>query len=335
MKAGNEDLLIQRVARAVPARRDAAANFGLALGIGDDATILASDKGKEWLVSCDAFIEGVHFLPDVHPPDSVGYKALVRATSDLAAMGAAPRLFLLTLSLPAKRTGGWLDEFLRGLARAARYLGMLLAGGDTTTGALIGISVTVLGQLDLRSPAVTRSGACPGDRIYVSGRLGRAQLGLELVRKGYAKKPSLARILRPHFYPHVRVELGRWLCHSRTASAMIDLSDGLSSDLARLCRASGVGARISTDRIPAVSLSPELSRLLPHRTTPLQMALHGGDDYELLFTVSPRKEKRLRAAPDFRALTCIGQITRDRHVLLVNARDHAQPLTAGGWDPFR
>src|SRR5271156_3256850 len=153
------------------------------LGIGDDAAILAPGRNVEWVLSCDAFLDGVHFLAKSYPPDSVGYKSLVRAASDLAAMGAEPRLFLLTLALPARLTGAWLDRFLRGMGRAARLLGIRLAGGDTTKSATGSITITVLGEV-ARGLAVTRSGARPGDILCVSGRLGRAQLGLELARIG-------------------------------------------------------------------------------------------------------------------------------------------------------
>ena len=359
MKYESEDLLIQRiarVARTAPGRRPS--DWGLALGMGDDAAILNSRPNKEWVVSCDAFIEGIHFLADIHPADSIGYKALVRATSDLVAMGAEPRLFLLTLSLPRKRTGRWLDEFLGGLNRAARSLSMLLAGGDTTTWASIAVSVTVLGQIDrlagldrskgekkragnaYAGRALSRSGARPGDRIYVSGRLGTAQLGLELVRRGYRQRRNLAPILQPHLYPRLRVELGRWLAVNRVASAMMDLSDGLSSDLARLCRVSRVGAKLWTGRIPTIpdSVRLRLKGLPPGEALlrdRLQMALHGGDDYELLFTVSKRNERRLRSAPDFSALTGIGEITRDRQILLVHSDGLELPLKPAGWDPFR
>jgi thiamine-monophosphate kinase len=332
----DEDRLIHWIARAIrPRLSRSGGEYGLVLGIGDDAAILSSGRGDEWVVSCDAFIEGVHFLAGVHPADSVGYKALVRATSDLVAMGAAPRLFLLTLALPSGRSGKWLDGFLRGMRRAARSLDMVLAGGDTTANKSVNISVTVLGQVKPRR-ALTRSGARRDDLIYVSGKLGRAELGLELVRRGYVRQRRFATILQPHLYPRVRIELGRWLARNRIPSAMMDLSDGLSSDLTRLCRASNVGARISADRIPAVPLPPGIARLLPHRAIdPLQMALHGGDDYELLFTVPTQGVKRLRAAPGFSDLTCIGEITRDRRVLLVGDDGLATPLRAAGWDPFR
>ncbi len=337
-----EDQLIRKIARAVPSQigRDAR-DGGLALGIGDDAAILGSRPGDQWVVSCDSFMEGVHFLAKVHPADSVGYKALVRAASDLAAMGAAPKFFLLALALPAARTGRWLDEFLRGMRRAARFLGMCLAGGDTTTSRVVSISLTVFGQsargaTGTAAHPVTRSGARPSDRIYVTGRLGRAQLGLELLRRGRLKDRRFAPLLQPHLYPRIRVALGCWLARNHVPSAMMDLSDGLSSDLSRLCRASGAGARIWVDRIPSVSLPHALSKAAPLRgLDPLQMALHGGDDYELLFTVPVRKEKRLRTAPQFRELTCIGEITRDRRILLISSNHRATPLKPAGWDPFR
>jgi thiamine-monophosphate kinase len=287
------------------------------------------------VLSCDAFLEGVHFLAKTHPPDSVGYKSLARATSDLAAMGAVPRFFLLTLALPRERTGRWLEELLRGMGRAARSLGMRLIGGDTTKNVAVAVSITVLGEV-APGQAVTRSGALPGDLIYVSGTLGRAQLGLQLVLAGKGRRESLAAIVRPHLYPRIRVELGSWLARHRIASAMIDISDGLSSDLARLAEASGVGARVRADLIPAAPVAEAISRLLPRRRLdPLQMALHGGDDYELLFTVPRRKVKRLRAAPGFSNLTCIGAVAEDRRLLLVNRSGQTRALKPRGWDPFQ
>jgi thiamine-monophosphate kinase len=286
-------------------------------------------------LTCDAFLEGVHFLAGTHPPDSVGYKSLVRATSDIAAMGATPGFFLLTLALPRKRTGRWLDEFLRGMGRAARSLGMRLMGGDTTKSAEVAIGITVVGEVG-SGQLVTRSGARPGDLIYVSGILGRAQLGLELVLAGKGRQRGVAAVVRPHLYPRIRVELGCWLARHRIASAMMDISDGLSTDLARLAQASGVGARVRTDLIPAAPVPDAVSRLLPNRRfDPLQMALHGGDDYELLFTVPRRKAKRLRAAPGFAGLRCIGEITHGRRLLQVNRNGKTRELKAHGWDPFQ
>jgi thiamine-monophosphate kinase len=330
-----EGQLIERIRRAIPSRN----RGSLRLGIGDDAALISPRKGFKWVLSCDAFLEGVHFLVNRHPADSVGFKALARATSDLAAMGAQPRLFLLTLALPASRTGKWLDEFLRGMGRAARQFRMRIAGGDSTKSARISISITVLGEVG-RGLAVRRSGARPGDILCVSGRLGGAEIGLKMVQSGALKaskwneKESSSngkdrdRMLRPHLYPRIRVALGAWLATRGVASAMIDISDGLSTDLARLCAASRVGARIWAKRIPCVKVLPAL------KLDPLQMALHGGDDYELLFAVPRRKMRRLRRAPGSAEIVAIGKIEGGAKIMLVGDGGRAKILRPGGWDPF-
>jgi len=330
-----EAKLIKKIARALPSSSPRSGGSGLRLGIGDDAAIIVQNRGIDWVLSCDAFLEGVHFLADMHPADSVGYKALVRAASDLAAMGATPRLFLLTLALPSERTGKWLDEFLRGMGRAARSQGMRLAGGDTTKAESISISITVLGEVSA-GKAVRRSGARPGDIIYVSGKLGRAQLGLELMQRGAGGQMRFAEVVRPHLYPHIRVELGRWLAERRIASAMMDLSDGLSTDLERLTSASRVGGRIYAERIPHVTIPAGLGKFVPGiNPDSLHLALHGGEDYELLFTVSAHKVRQLSRAPEFRELTAIGEITGDKRIALVRPDGKAKPLASQGWDPFR
>jgi thiamine-monophosphate kinase len=329
-----EDQLIRRISRGVPSQSGRASGT-LRLGIGDDAAIVAPSGGVDLVLSCDAFLEGVHFLAKVHPPDSVGYKSLARATSDLAAMGATPRFFMLALALPVERTGEWLGEFLRGMGCAARSLGMRLIGGDTTKSGAVAINLTVLGEV-ASGRGLTRSGARAGDLIYVSGVLGRAELGLKLVLAGQGRQRSVAAIVRPHLYPRIRVALGAWLARRRIASAMIDISDGLSTDLTRLAEASGVGARVRIGLIPATPVPEPVSRLLGNRRlNPLQLALHGGDDYELLFTVPRRKVKRLRTAPGFAELTCIGEITPERRLLLVDRHGKAKALKPRGWDPFR
>lgn len=326
-----ENQLVARTARAIPSR----AGGMLQLGIGDDAAILRPRSGMDWVLTCDAFLEGIHFLPNVHPADSVGYKALARATSDLAAMGATPRLFLLTLAIPSNRTGAWLDGFLKGMAKAARELRLRLAGGDTTRGPKIFASITVLGEIG-GGKAIRRAGARPGDLIYVSGTLGRAQLGLELVRRGVGRDRKMREAVRPHLYPQIQIELGEWLARRGISSAMMDISDGLSTDLAKLCSASKVGARINAGRLPRVRIPEQIARLLPGRARdPLQLALHGGDDYGLLFTVPRKKEKLLRRAPEFHNLARIGEITRRRRIILVRESGRTEILRPLGWDPFR
>jgi thiamine-monophosphate kinase len=328
-----ERQLVEKIARALlPAR---VASSRLKLGIGDDAAIISPSGRSEWVLSCDTFLEDVHFRATAHPPDSVGYEALARATSDLAAMGAAPRYFLLTLALPTSRTGPWLGAFLKGMARAASELGITIIGGDTTRSRTVFVSITVLGEI-ARGRALTRSGAHPGDIIYVSGKLGRAQLGLELVLRGHARDRQLRGLVEPHLYPKIRIALASWLAQNQIATSAMDLSDGLSTDLARLCAASKVGARIYGSKVPKVVIpAAAASKLGKRNLDPLQLALHGGEDYELLFTVSPRQAKKLSRAPGSLALTAIGEITRNRKLMLVNNDGREMPLKPRGWDPFR
>jgi thiamine-monophosphate kinase len=319
-----ENDLVRRI-QAIGASRSHR-NSAVRLGIGDDAALLSERPGYEIILTCDWFLEGTHFLRNQHPADSVGWKCLARAVSDIAAMGGEPRCFLLSLALPETHTGRWLNEYLGGLRRAARKLRCPLAGGDTTRSRAILASVTVVGEIR-SGRALLRSGARPGDIIYVSGRLGEAELGLQrLGRLHRIKKDST---LSKHLYPEPRLALGRWLSDHQIATAMMDLSDGLSTDLPRLCQASGVGARLDASRIPVVRV-PNQS----NARTMLDLALNAGDDYELLFTVRPAKAGRVPRAIGGVGLTAIGEITRDTN-LFVQREGRGQPLAPGGWDPFR
>jgi thiamine-monophosphate kinase len=329
-----EGQLVGRIVQAVPSVIGHRGSGAVRFGIGDDSAILSPDGRNDWVLSCDAFLEGVHFLPRAHPPDSVGYKSLVRAASDLVAMGVSPRFFLMTVALPVSRIGIWLDGFLEGMARAARYLGMRLIGGDTSKSGSVSISITVLGEVS-RGRALTRAGAHAGDLIYVTGKLGRAQLGLELIRKNLAIRKGLRDVLRQHLYPRIPVKLGEWLARNQIATAMMDISDGLSTDLARLCSASGVGARIDPRQLPLIEIPATLFRAAGKlKLNPLQMALHGGDDYGLLFTVAPRQQRKLRHLANFLHVTCIGEVTSARKILLVSDEHSSTPLEPRGWDPF-
>ena len=283
------------------------------------------------ILTCDWFLEGTHFLRKRHPPDSVGWKCLARALSDIAAMGGVPRCFLLSLALPDTHTGRWLDEFLAGLGRASRKFRCVLAGGDTTRRKEISVSVTVVGEVET-GRAVARSGAGPGDLIYVSGRLGEAGLGLAVLRRGRGFPHPKNSLTNKHLYPEPRLALGQWLAEKRLASSMMDLSDGLSSDLLRLCAASGVGACLESGTIPCLR-TPDMAR--KYGLDPLQLALHGGDDYELLFTVPRRKAKLVPHAFQSIPLTPIGQIAKPSKLVLRDRNSREQLLAAGGWDPFR
>jgi thiamine-monophosphate kinase len=331
-----ETTIIKRIRRALPSR-DPARLGQLRIGIGDDAAVLRLSGKPDWVVTCDMFLENVHFLANAYPPDAVGYKALARATSDLAAMGSKPRYFLLSLALPSHRTGQWLDGMLAGMSRAARRFGLVLAGGDTAQNANVAFSITVLGEA-ARGRAVTRAGARPGDLIFVSGRLGAAQLGLELILRGLYKERRLRPLLQQQFNPPLRLELGKWLANPQRdaprglASAMIDTSDGLSTDLGHICAASGVGAKIYAERIPAVRIPAALAS---HGLDPSELALHGGEDYELLFTAPRRLARFVPKSFGGVPLTQIGEITRSRAVVLVDHRGGTSLLEPKGWDHFR
>ncbi|MHB8640381.1 MAG: thiamine-phosphate kinase [Candidatus Acidiferrales bacterium] len=329
-----ETKLITRLARRIPSVGRSGDRFAARLGIGDDAAVLRPSANLEWVISCDSSLEGVHFRAGVHPPESIGYKSLARAASDLTAMGTRPRYFLLALALPSAKTARWLDRFAAGMARATRELRIRLVGGDISKSPSVMISITVLGEV-VPGRAITRSGAQPGDLIYVSGQLGGAQLGLELILRGFAQRPQLRKYFQPHLYPKIPLDLAGTLAARRIPTAMMDISDGLSTDLARLCAASGVGARISSAKIPKIKMPAALARLHPQNLEALQLALHGGEDYGLLFTARPKSANQLRHLPSKIPVTCIGEITRKKQIILVHDNAAETPLPAEGWDPFR
>jgi thiamine-monophosphate kinase len=342
-----ESEIIQRIWSRLPTKRGRSKSSWLSLGVGDDAAVIrpsvlsGRDKhtASELVLSCDAFLENVHFLADTHPADTIGHKALARATSDLAAMGATPRFFMLSLALPANRSGKWLDAVLAGMARAAREFGMILIGGDTSQNVTVIMNFTVGGEV-AAGRALTRAGAQAGDAIYVSGRLGAAQLGLELIQRGLDRDSRWKRLLVPHLRPRIQLELGRWLAggskNQPIASAAIDTSDGLSTDLAHICEVSRVKAQIFAAQIPKVQVPVSLRR---QQFEPLELALHGGDDYQLLFTAS--LAHRIPASFRGTSITRIGEIVRGnsrrgRHLIeLVDASGQKSHLVAKGWDSFR
>ncbi len=317
-----EEKVVREIRKAFARQRSGS----LHVGMGDDAALWRAERGQETILTCDWFVEGTHFLRDKHPPDAVGWKSLARAASDIAAMGGTPKCFLLSLALPEDYTGKWLRSFLQGLRLASRTLGCQLAGGDTTRGNKILINTTVIGEVGARH-AVLRSGAQVGDLLYVSGTLGGAELGLrELRRQRGMGKASSNPFVCKHLYPEPRIALGQWLAKNHLATAMMDLSDGLSSDLPRLCSESGVGARVRYAFLPCVTRS--------HAKDATELALNGGDDYELLFAVRPRSVSKIGTKFRGLPLTHIGEITRQKKVL-VEQDGRWRPLIPGGWDPFR
>jgi thiamine-monophosphate kinase len=330
-KGQNEDSLLRKIAESSRSSRSGTAAPSVSLGIGDDAALFRPKPGYQTILTCDWFLEGTHFLLKKHPPDAIGWKCLARALSDVAAMGGAPRCFLLSLALPQTHTARWLDLFLAGLRRASSKFHCALAGGDTTRRNDILINITVVGEIP-SGRAVLRSGAREGDVLYVSGRLGEAELGLRLVQQSRRLASKKNPLTRKHLYPEPRLALGQWLVKNGLATAMMDLSDGLSSDLPRLCAASAVGACLEMAKIPLVRAADVA---LKHGHDPLQLALHGGDDYELLFTTAARKAKLLPKTFRGVSLTAIGEITRKRDLLVREEDGRTWQFLPCGWDPFR
>jgi thiamine-monophosphate kinase len=300
-------------------------------GIGDDCAILRLPAGRDSLVTTDFSLEGIHFRRDWHPPESIGHRCLARGLSDIASMGGDPVAAFLSLALPRSLPQAWVGRFLHGLMGLAEKFGVTLAGGDTAespNGILA--DIVVVGTVP-KGKAILRSAARPGDRIYVSGELGCSAAALQQMRlQQTAKKPR--RKLKPaeyprHFFPEPRIELARMLREKGLASAMIDTSDGLSTDLAHICEESGVGAEIEAEAIPRARVGKP-----PHEVD-IELALHGGEDYELLFT-APRNQtipSRIAGVP----VTQIGRITRTRKVVLRNRRGVAHKLHPQGWEHFR
>jgi thiamine-monophosphate kinase len=309
------------------------------IGIGDDAAALLLSPSSTLLATTDMLIEGVHF--DLRTTDlySLGWKAAAVNLSDIAAMGGVPRFCLTALGIPASLTVEDISEFYRGVNACLKKFGTVLVGGDTCSSrkGLI-VSVTVLGEVQTKH-AISRSGARPGDLLYVTGTLGDSGAGLEILKRGSGvrgqglgntKNAGARRLIEKHLRPVPRIADGRKLAAAGIASAMIDVSDGLSSDLGHLCAQSGAGAEVFADRIP---LSKELRSAKALKRPPLAYALSGGEDYELLFTVPPGKTKKLKAMQI--AATEIGIITRDRSMRLIDERGQGRPLTATGYDHFR
>lgn len=302
----------------------------LVTGMGDDAAVWRPRAGYETILTCDWFLQGTHFLPGRHSPQMVAYKSLARAISDIAAMGGEPRCFLLSLALPPARTGVWLDQFLSALRAAARTLHCPLAGGDTTRRREILINITVVGERQT-GRAILRSGARPGDAIFVTGILGEAEYGLRLLRSSSAKINARDPRLRRHLFPQPRVAAGQWLANHRLATAMMDLSDGLSSDLPKLCQASRVGARIMERNLPSVKIAENRRE----KFAAVELALHGGDDYELLFTVAKKDVARIPSKIGRVRVTQVGEITSGKQITVVRESRATVKLQSQGWDPFR
>jgi thiamine-monophosphate kinase len=314
-------------------RRMAVERGDVQVGIGDDAAVVRASAGRDLIVTADFSIEGVHFSRRIHPASSVGHRALARSLSDIGAMGGQPRFALVSLALSKRLPRRWVEQFYAGLASLAAAYGVTVIGGDTSLVAgEAAADVTMLGDIS-RGKALLRSGARPGDLVFVSGRLGQAELGLRLLRARSLRKDWMvtpktrAVAIRAHLYPEPRCALGKFLSGNRLASSAMDLSDGLSLDLSRLCQASGVGARLVEGQIPC----PEIAPIKEAR----RLALSGGEDYELLFTVPPARAARLPRVFQRMVLHQIGEITRPKQLVLIRLDGKEIPLQPAGYDHFR
>lgn len=329
-----EKALIAQVRRLARSAKNAA----VLTGIGDDCAVLRLSgsgrsrdgkrgRGNDTLVTTDFSLEGTHFRRDWHSPESIGHRCLTRGLSDIAAMGGEPVAAFLSLALPRALPQNWVGCFTRRLLSLAKKYKVTLAGGDTAEspdGILA--DIVVVGMVP-RGKAVLRSGARPGDRIYVSGELGGSAAAVWRLQKNPERKLNPREYPR-HFFPEPRIELGRILREKGLASSMIDTSDGLSTDLAHICEESGVGAELQVESIPRASVGK------PSREVDLQFALHGGEDYELLFTAPLHKRVPSRIAGV--AITQMGHITSGRgSIFLMNRDGVGFELHPQGWEHFR
>jgi thiamine-monophosphate kinase len=310
---------LQRVARWVPPGT-------AAVGIGDDAAVVDVTPGSSVVATADALVEGVHFRWDWSPPDDVGYKSITANVSDLAAMGARPRWLLLTICAPPSTSEEALRDLYGGVEAACADYGTELIGGDTVSAERFVIVVTALGEI--AGDPLRRSGAKTGDVLAVTGELGRAAAGVNLLLSQDPKKVSpedALTCMKAHTRPVARVAEGMALRRSGVHAA-IDVSDGLASDVRRLVEASGVGAEIDVDRLP---VAPETRRIADARGWDVErMVLGGGEDYELLVALPPEQIGSLEVD-----LIEVGRVVEDGVWLLRDGR--REPLGAEGWDHFK
>lgn len=325
--------LIDRLARSLAVSPVAPAAGSVELAIGDDASVLRFPAGTELVATADALIEEVHFRRDWSRPEDIGWKSLAVNVSDLAAMGARPLAALVTIALPAEVPVRWVDRYYQGLRECAAEYGCPIAGGDTVRSPHhIALSITAFGSV-AAGRAVRRSGARVGDLLCVTGVLGDSGAGLELLRQGRGKSRKYAELLERHCRPRARAAAGSALAEAGLPTAMMDLSDGLGSDLGHLTRASGVGACVETERLPISDPARQAARELG--LDPVRWALFGGEDYELLFTVPPARfaEVPPTLGPLGVVATIVGEITPEG--LTVRTEDGREaPLRAEGFAHF-
>ena len=316
----------------------------LRLGIGDDAAIVRAAKGEEIVVTTDFSLEGVHFRREWHTAESVGHRCLARGLSDVAAMGARPVAAFLSMAVPeelltVRRGRSWLDRFFDGFLVLAKRYDVPLAGGDTArpAGELACFDVIVLGAVK-RGRAWLRSGAKTGDFIYVTGALGGAAAELMALERSPQRFAQLKKAMdgHPHLYPEPRLDVARKLAALGLVHAAIDVSDGLSTDLTHICEESDLGAEIDAAAIPVHRMAIEAERK-GWAASAMELALHGGEDYELLFTAAQEAKVTRRVAGV--EVTRIGRMVplpkgRRARVRMRDANGRLIAIEARGWEHF-
>ncbi|MGE0449193.1 MAG: thiamine-phosphate kinase [Vicinamibacterales bacterium] len=323
--------LVARIQRQLPP-----APAWLVVGIGDDAAVVEPERNRLEVLTTDIVIDGVHVDRRFTPPDAIGHRALAANLSDLASMGAAPRAALLSLALPIDLSCDDFDAIVAGVATLAVRERVVVAGGNLTrTPGPLTIDIAVTGTVKRRS-VLTRSGARPGDLVYVTGTIGAATAGLDMLRRALGADAAVSKgattdspCVERYFRPEPRVRAGLLLGRNRAATACIDLSDGLADGLARIAEASGVGIAVEAAAVP---VDPSARAWFAATDVDaLTAALTGGDDYELLLTVNPRHRRRLRAVVESGgvALTRIGTCTAGAGVMLHEAGQEPRPIPAG------
>lgn len=299
---------------------------GLSIGIGDDAAVIKF-QDKNLILTKDLLIEDIHFITKLHPPFLLGRKSLSVNLSDIAALGGRPEYALLGLGLPSSARPKWIEQFFFGFKSVADGFGVSLVGGDITQARKRTISVTLIGK---GRNIIKRSGAKPGQFLFVSGTLGDSKQGLILLKKGYrlGRDKKVTRLLKAFLDPAAQVTLGQDLARLRAASAMIDLSDGLSVDLNHLCQESACGAELEVKSLP---ISPELRN---QQRRAVDYALHGGEDYQLLFSVPPPRVGDVEKLREKYRLTCIGKMIKGKTIYVIDKQGHRRRLEIKGYQHF-
>ncbi len=308
----NERDLIACITELAPARTD----DSLLLAMGDDCAVVRKDGKHVLLYSTDALIEKVHFDLAWHPPFLLGRKAVSVNVSDVAAMGGQPRYLLFSLGLPRDFADQWACELSKGVVDACNEYGCILIGGDTVASpGGVSLGLTVIGEMK-EGQVLYRAGAREGDVVLVSGQLGSSAVGLALCGHGYTDKTEFAELYRAHLDPRARVNLGKLLAASGLVHAMMDLSDGLATDLGHICRASSLGAILYQDQLPVHPSLHKAARLL--KFDPVRWMIGGGEDYELLVIVPGDATKKLqeRVAGSGHVLYPVGRMTAGKGIRL-------------------